>query len=78
MAGAVEGMQVTGVAAVTISRGRVVYENGVLTTVPGSGKFVPRSCFGSAYDNIERRDKAADPRQFKVERKPYDGPVVQI
>jgi len=70
-----EGMKVTGVAAVTISRGKVVWENGKLFTVKGSGKFVPRPCFGTAFDGITTRDEVRDERQRKVNREPYSGPV---
>ncbi|MEW5319999.1 MAG: hypothetical protein WDW38_011104 [Sanguina aurantia] len=36
-----EGMQITGKVTVTVSRGVVVWENGVLTVVKGAGQFVP-------------------------------------
>lgn len=36
-----EGMQVRGVAEVTISRGRIVWENGQLNVKAGSGRFIP-------------------------------------
>lgn len=72
-----EGMQVTGVADVTISRGRVVWENGVLSTQKGSGKFIPRPCFGFAFEGIDTRDEVRNELLRKVERKPYDGPVFQ-
>jgi dihydropyrimidinase len=73
-----EGMEVHGVAEITISRGRVVWENGVLKTVKGSGRYIPRLCFGPPYDGMEIRDRARDERKFKVEREPYTGPVFQV
>jgi dihydropyrimidinase len=73
-----EGMEVHGIAEYTISRGRVVWENGVLKTVKGSGKFIPRLCFGPPYDGMEIRDKVRDERKLKVEREPYDGPVLKL
>jgi dihydropyrimidinase len=41
-----EGMEVTGVARQTISRGRVVWAGGDLRAVRGAGKYVARQCFG--------------------------------
>eukprot|EP01089_Gocevia_fonbrunei_P023348 TRINITY_DN9807_c0_g4_i2.p1 TRINITY_DN9807_c0_g4~~TRINITY_DN9807_c0_g4_i2.p1 ORF type:complete len:427 (+),score=99.36 TRINITY_DN9807_c0_g4_i2:312-1592(+) len=72
-----EGMEVTGIADVTISRGVVVWENGKLNTVKGSGKFVPRACFGSIFDSIAAKDLERDEIKRKVERQPYSGPVFQ-
>ena len=37
-----EGMVVHGVTVCTISRGKVVYEDGKFTVSAGDGKFVPR------------------------------------
>jgi len=70
-----EGMVVHGVAEYTISRGRVVWEHGVLKTEKGWGKFIPRSCWGPPYDGMNQRDIARDERKQKVEREPYTGPV---
>jgi len=70
-----EGMEVHGVAEITISRGRVVWENGQLFTVKGSGQYIPRNTFGPPYDGIELRDQHRDERKLKVEREPYTGPV---
>ncbi len=39
-----EGMEVTGVAAVTLSRGSVVWQDGQLKTVRGAGKYLDRPC----------------------------------
>ncbi|MCB9699405.1 MAG: dihydropyrimidinase, partial [Alphaproteobacteria bacterium] len=39
-----EGMEITGNAAITLSRGMVVWENGELKTVRGRGKYVNRPC----------------------------------
>lgn len=70
-----EGMTVHGVAEVTISRGKVVWENGTLHTEQGHGKFVPTPCWGPPFDGIDIREKARDERKLKVERQPYSGPV---
>jgi len=63
-----EGMQVHGVADITLTRGRIVWENGVLKTEQGSGKFIPRSPFGSVFDSLEIRDSFNDPLKRKVDR----------
>ena len=73
-----EGMEVHGVADYTISRGRVVWENGVLKCEQGSGRFVPRAPFGCVYDTIPALRAARDERLRKVDRKPYDGEVIQL
>jgi len=72
-----EGMEVHGVAEVTISRGVVVWENGKLYTKKGHGKFIPRGCFGPVFDGIDARDSSRDERKQKVEREPYKGEVWQ-
>jgi len=70
-----EGMEVHGIAEVTISRGTIVWENGKMLTKNCHGKFIPRPCFGPAFDGIDLRDKSRDERQFKVERPEYSGEV---
>jgi dihydropyrimidinase len=70
-----EGMQVAGIALYTVSRGKVVWENGVLHTVRGAGRYIPRPCFGEAFAGIAASDEARDELKRKVERAPYDGPV---
>jgi hypothetical protein len=72
-----EGMELAGVALYTISRGNVVYENGVLHTTPGAGRYIPRPLFGEAFAGIAASDEARDERKRKVEREPYTGPVEQ-
>ena len=54
-----EGMEVTGIPAITISRGRVVWENGELKTVKGAGKYINRPPFPYYWDSIERRNQLA-------------------
>lgn len=74
-----EGMEVAGIAEYTISRGRVVWENGVLHTVKGSGKFVPNPPWSPmCFAGIDTRDEARDERKRKVEREPYTGPVLRL
>ncbi|XP_072046055.1 dihydropyrimidinase-like [Amphiura filiformis] len=69
-----EGMECHGVALVTISQGKVVWENNELNVVAGSGRFIDCPLHpGEAYERILQRDKVRKP--IKVEREPYTGPV---
>ncbi len=43
----------------TISRGRLVWHDGVLDVQPGSGRFVEMPVFGPAFDGMEARDRLA-------------------
>ncbi len=61
-----EGMQVTGNAAVTLSRGKVLWENGKLSVEKGWGKYVNRPCYPSYFDAQAKKNEAAKP--MKVER----------
>jgi dihydropyrimidinase len=56
-----EGMNVTGNAAVTISRGKVVWENNQLKTEKGAGKYIDRPCFPDYWTAQERRNAATAP-----------------
>lgn len=57
-----EGMEVTGAAAVTLSRGAVVWENGELDTVRGRGVYVDRPCFAPFWDAQSKRNVRAVPQ----------------
>ena len=61
-----EGMEITGNAAVTLSRGRVVWENDQLKTERGTGKYVKRAPFAPFWDAQNKRNALAEPT--KVER----------
>lgn len=53
-----ENMRCHGVPLVTISRGRVVYENGVFMCAEGTGKFCPLRSFPDiAYKKLVQREK---------------------
>ncbi|KAM6081819.1 dihydropyrimidinase-related protein 5 isoform 2-T3 [Chlamydotis macqueenii] len=53
-----ENMRCHGVPLVTVSRGRVVYENGVFMCAEGTGKFCPlRSFPDSVYKKLVQREK---------------------
>jgi len=56
-----EGMEITGNAAVTLSRGRVVWENDELKTERGTGKYVKRAPFAPFWDAQNRRNALAEP-----------------
>lgn len=53
-----EGLRCRGVPLVTISRGRLVYENGMFTCAEGSGKFCPLRTFPDyLYKKMVQREK---------------------
>ena len=56
-----EGMEVTGVPAVTISQGNVVWENGELKTVRGAGRYIPRACNAPYWTTQRLRNERAEP-----------------
>ncbi|CAM0883166.1 unnamed protein product [Alopecurus aequalis] len=51
-----EGRKGKGLVEVTISRGRVVWEDGNLNVVPGSGRYIRTPPFGYLFDGIEKSD----------------------
>jgi dihydropyrimidinase len=53
-----EGMQVTGNAAVTLSRGEVVWQDGELRTKKGAGRYVPRPPFAEYWQAQALRNVA--------------------
>ncbi|CAI4227853.1 unnamed protein product [Auanema sp. JU1783] len=58
-----EGMNVEGVAEITISRGKVVWENGTLQVERGSGKFVTLPTFSPyVFNTIQKREQVRIPR----------------
>jgi len=64
-----EGMSVTGAAAVTMSRGAILWENGRLDAREGRGRYVERPCFGDAarsqgVRNAATRPTAVDRQEF--------------
>lgn len=61
-----EGMEVTGNALVTLSRGSVVYQDGDLRTVRGAGRHIDRPCWPAYWDAQNHRNRLAEPT--KVER----------
>lgn len=60
-----EGLRCHGVPLVTISRGRLVYENGMFTCAEGSGKFCPLRTFPDyLYKKMVQREKVSDKAKF--------------
>lgn len=56
-----EGMVCHGVPLVTISRGKVVFESGVLHVTAGAGKYIPRKPFAEyVFKRIWQRDQVSD------------------
>lgn len=60
-----EGMEVTGIAAVTLSRGEIVWQDGKLHTKRGAGKHIPRPPFAEywkaqALKNAEAEQESVD------------------
>ena len=63
-----EGMTVLGNAALTMSRGRVLWENDQLKTEKGWGKYVNRPCFADYWGAQKIRNELATPTAVKRER----------
>jgi dihydropyrimidinase len=56
-----EGMEVTGVAATTISQGKVVWANGELLTVEGAGRYIKRPPFAPYFDAMAKARAVQEP-----------------
>jgi dihydropyrimidinase len=65
-----EGMNVTGIPVVTLSRGSVVWQDGQLHTVRGAGKNIKRAPFPSYWDAIKRKNALSIP--IPVHRTPKE------
>lgn len=63
-----EGMEVTGNAAVTLSRGEVVYEKGEVSAERGRGRYVDRPCWPSYYTGQMTRNRLAEPKPVERAR----------
>uniref|UniRef100_A0A8C5X3X1 Dihydropyrimidinase like 5 n=1 Tax=Malurus cyaneus samueli TaxID=2593467 RepID=A0A8C5X3X1_9PASS len=73
-----ENMRCHGVPLVTISRGRVVYENGVFMCAEGTGKFCPLRSFPDiAYKKLVQREKVRGQRGV-VDSGTLEPPVTPI
>jgi dihydropyrimidinase len=56
-----EGMTVKGINTITISQGKVVYQDGDIRTVKGAGRYVDRPTFPSYYQALNRQHEAKAP-----------------
>lgn len=56
-----EGMETVGNAAVTLSRGAVVWKDDQLHTVKGRGKYIARPCNSSFWESQQKRNAAPKP-----------------
>ncbi len=63
-----EGMEVTGVPAMTFSRGELVYRRGTVSAREGRGRYLPRACFGPVFTAQNTRNILSTPSA--VERAP--------
>lgn len=63
-----EGMTVVGNPAVTLSRGRILWENDKLTTEKGWGKYVNRPCNADYWGAQKLRNELTTPTAVKREK----------
>ena len=61
-------MRVKGLAQTTLSGGRIVYNEGVITSKPGSGRYISRDTHGFAYERIPARDAVRRLKEKPVDR----------
>uniref|UniRef100_A0A6Q2Y7S6 Amidohydrolase-related domain-containing protein n=1 Tax=Esox lucius TaxID=8010 RepID=A0A6Q2Y7S6_ESOLU len=72
-----EGLRCHGVPLVTISRGRLVCENGAFMCAEGSGKFYPLRTFPDyLYKKMVQREKSQVVKG--VDRPPYSGEIASV
>ncbi|TNF37741.1 MAG: dihydropyrimidinase [Deltaproteobacteria bacterium] len=65
-----EGMEVTGLARTTLSRGEVTWDDGELKATRGRGRYVNRPCFPPYWSAQQARNQRA--ATTPVERKPFE------
>jgi dihydropyrimidinase len=63
-----EGMEVTGNAVATLSRGEVVYKDGDLRTVRGAGRYVNRPCFAPYWAAQNTKNALSEPTAVERSR----------
>lgn len=57
-----EGMEVTGINVVTISQGKIVYQDGDVRTVRGAGRYVNRPTYAPYYGAMEKSRHNREPQ----------------
>ncbi len=60
-----EGMEVTGLASHTLSRGVLGWKDGDLRAVKGAGKYVKRPAFSAAFDALAKQSAQHTPKAVK-------------
>jgi dihydropyrimidinase len=65
-----EGLRVKGLTQTTFSAGRVVYNEGVVLSKPGTGRYIGRENYGFAYERIPAREAMRKIRETPVDRSP--------
>lgn len=60
-----EGRTVKGIAAHTLSQGKLVWTQGELRTVKGAGKYIKRPAFNSAFDAVAKQAALHEPTAVK-------------
>ncbi|CAF3811699.1 unnamed protein product [Rotaria sordida] len=76
-----EGFHCHGLPVVTIVAGKIAYENGQLSAIQGSGKYLETPCFAEyVYQKLYKREQLREQqmKQQKIEREPYTGEVIDI
>ncbi|PIE20085.1 MAG: dihydropyrimidinase [Proteobacteria bacterium] len=65
-----EGMEVTGLARTTLTRGHIAWHDGDVRSVRGSGRYIDRPCFPKYFEAQGKMNALAEPT--KVEREPFE------
>lgn len=75
-----EGMRVKGLTQTTISGGRVAFDEGVILSKAGQGRYIGRENYGFAYERIQPREEMRKLRETPVDRskKPQVAPEEKV
>jgi len=76
-----EGLFCHGIPVMTIVGGKIVYEDGHIHTVPGSGNYVQNRIFNDyLFQKLKKREQIREQwmDKQKIEREPYTGEVIEI
>ena len=61
-----EGMEVTGIARATVSRGKLVWDGSELMAEEGEGRYVDRPAFSAVFDSVKRLQAFQAPKRKYV------------
>jgi D-hydantoinase len=70
-----EGMRVKGVNLMTMTNGRIVFQDGEFNSselIVGRGKYLFRKPFGFAFERMQALDNVRSPLNFKVDRESFN------